>query len=53
MAVNVVVNVRRQIGRQVAGHAIKVLQRLPERRRLGFHWLDPYNRARGPVNIRR
>jgi hypothetical protein len=53
MAVNVVVKVRCQISRQVAGHAVKFLQRFPKRWRLGFHGLDSHNRARGPVNIRR
>ena len=53
MGVNVVVNVRCQIGWQVAGHAVKVPQCLLERWRLGFHRLDPHHRARGPVNIGR
>jgi hypothetical protein len=50
MGVNVVVNVRGQIGGQAAGHAVKVLERFPKRWSPGFHRLDlKPARKQGPL----
>ena len=51
MAVNVVIQIRGQIGGLISGHAVKVLERLPERGRLILHRFNPHHRAGSPGNI--
>ena len=51
MTVNVVVEIGGEIGRQITGDAIKILERFKERGRLLIHRLNAHNGAGCPRNI--
>lgn len=51
MTVNVVIQIGREIGRQIAGHAVEILERFKQRGRLYLDRLYADNRAGSPWNI--
>lgn len=51
MAVNVVVEIGGKIGGHIIGHAVEVLERFQQRRRLLIHRLNAHDCAGGPRGI--
>ncbi len=53
MPLYVMIQIRREVRRQVVGHPAKILQCLPERGRQLGRWLDAGDRARRPRDVSR
>ena len=51
MTVNVVVQISGQVGGQIIGHAVKILEGFPKSGRLISHRLNADHRARRPLDI--